>query len=275
MRGSRGAGRLNYLRARLKPGHWTRRQDAALYGRRDVRRRQGYGGQARRYRKAGPSPLWQLKPIGAYKVQDMSPHSKSRGWGGSVPSPDAFARRRGRRSAPSFRKRGFGLWALGFGAAAEVTRRGRFKNERKPGRGRVVPAFSTLSNKRWGRAVPTWGSEGGRDGVGRPSGVVRFRRLTLRSATGTAQRTVPTWGPAGGRMWWVVRRAWFGSVAWRYARRRGRRSALSLPGGRRAAGCGGWCVGRGSVPSPDATLGDGDGAARRLFGKEALGQQPR
>jgi len=51
-----GPERLNYLRARLKPGPWTRRQDAASYGRRDVRRRQGYGGQARRYKKAGLSP---------------------------------------------------------------------------------------------------------------------------------------------------------------------------------------------------------------------------
>jgi len=53
-----GPGRLNDLRARLEPGRWTRRQDAASYGRRDVRRRQGYGGQARRYKTAGPSPLY-------------------------------------------------------------------------------------------------------------------------------------------------------------------------------------------------------------------------
>ena len=218
MRGSRGAGRLNYLRARLKPGHWTRRQDAALYGRRDVRRRQGYGGQARRYRKAGPSPLWQLKPIGAYKVQDMSPHSKSRGWGGSVPSPDAFARRRGRRSALSFRKRGFGLWALGFGAAAEVTRRGRFKNERKPGRGRGVPAFSTLSNKRWGRAVPTPFFEYAL-GLCRLCGAPHKR---LRAFSRAAFRRV----------------------------------------GRDVVGS---SVRRGSVPSPGASLGDGDGAAHRPY----------
>ena len=42
------------------------------------------------------------------------------------------------------------------------------------------------------RTVPTWGPAGGRDGVGGTSGVDRFHRLTLRSATGTAQRTVPT-----------------------------------------------------------------------------------
>jgi hypothetical protein len=37
--------RLNYWQVRLKPGRWNRRQDAALYGRRD----------ARRYKKAAPS----------------------------------------------------------------------------------------------------------------------------------------------------------------------------------------------------------------------------
>ena len=68
-------GRLNYLWARLKPGRWTRRQDAASHGRRDVRRRQGYGGQARRYKKAGPSPQQQSKPINAFKVQGGPAHS--------------------------------------------------------------------------------------------------------------------------------------------------------------------------------------------------------
>jgi hypothetical protein len=52
-------GRLNYLRVRLKPGRWTRRQDAASYGRRD----------ARRYNKAAPSRWLQLKSKDAYKVQ--------------------------------------------------------------------------------------------------------------------------------------------------------------------------------------------------------------
>jgi len=42
-------------------------------------------------------------------------------------------------------------------------------------------------------AVPARIITGGTDVVGRPLAVVSFRRLTLRSATRTAQRTVPTW----------------------------------------------------------------------------------
>ena len=44
------------------------------------------------------------------------------------------------------------------------------------------------------RAVPARVPAGGPNGVGGSSDVVRFRRLTLRSATGTAQRAVPTCG---------------------------------------------------------------------------------
>jgi hypothetical protein len=43
-------------------------------------------------------------------------------------------------------------------------------------------------------AVPARVPAGGRNVVGGSSDVVRFRRLTLRSATGTAQRAVPTRG---------------------------------------------------------------------------------
>jgi hypothetical protein len=41
-------------------------------------------------------------------------------------------------------------------------------------------------------AVPARVSAGGPNVVSRTSDGVRFRRLTLRSATGTAQRAVPT-----------------------------------------------------------------------------------
>ena len=54
-----GLGRLNYLRVRLKPACWTRRQDAAIYGRRD----------ARRYKKTVRSRRLELKPMDAYQVR--------------------------------------------------------------------------------------------------------------------------------------------------------------------------------------------------------------
>jgi len=155
-----------------------------------------------------------------------------RAWIGSVAW--RFARRRGRRSAPSLpggrRAAGCGGSSVGRGSvpSPDATLGDGDGAAHRPylgagGRPDVVGGASGVVRFRRlalrsatgtaQRAVPTWGPAGGRDGVGRPSGVVRFRRLTLRSATGTAQRTVPTWGPAAGRMWWVVRRAWIGSVA--------------------------------------------------------------
>jgi len=78
-------------------------------------------------------------------------------------------------------------------------------------------------------AVAARVSAGGPNVVSRALAVVWFRRLTLRSAMGTAQRTVPTWGSAPAR-------AQFSAPSWKTSGTAGREGASGYTRGGCAPG---------------------------------------